>query len=47
MVTVFHNDPPWILLYLQPNFYGVSNRIDWTPRADENIWTFDAALASS
>jgi peptide/nickel transport system substrate-binding protein len=47
MVTVFHNDPPWILLYLQPNFYGVSNRIDWQPRADENIWTFDAALAAT
>ncbi len=28
-------------LYLQYNIYGVSNRINWTPRADERIWIFD------
>ena len=25
------------MLYFQPDFYGVSNRIDWTPRRDEEI----------
>jgi peptide/nickel transport system substrate-binding protein len=42
MLQVFHDDPPWILLYLQPNFYGVSNRIEWQPRRDEFVLTFDA-----
>ncbi|MEZ4831128.1 MAG: ABC transporter substrate-binding protein [Caldilineaceae bacterium] len=25
MLEIFYNDPPWLLLYFQPDFYGVSN----------------------
>lgn len=41
MLEIFHEDAPWIFLYFQPDFYGVSNRIDWQPRPDERImgWT--------
>jgi peptide/nickel transport system substrate-binding protein len=44
MLEVFYNDPPWLLLYMQPDFYGVSNRLDWQPRRDERVITFNAGL---
>jgi peptide/nickel transport system substrate-binding protein len=37
MLEIFYNDPPWLLLYFQPDFYGVSNGVDWDPRRDEHI----------
>jgi peptide/nickel transport system substrate-binding protein len=45
MLEVFYNDPPWLLLYFQPDFYGVSNRIAWDARRDEQIIVYSAALA--
>jgi peptide/nickel transport system substrate-binding protein len=44
MLEVFYNDPPWLLLYFQPDFYGVSNRIDWQARRDEQVVVNDASL---
>ncbi|WP_343420974.1 ABC transporter substrate-binding protein [Candidatus Flexifilum breve] len=44
MLEVFYNDPPWLLLYFQPDFYGVSSRIDWQARRDEQIVVYGAAL---
>lgn len=44
MLEVFYNDPPWLMMYFQPDFYGVSNRLDWTPRRDEVIDVVGAAL---
>lgn len=32
---VMYNDPPWLFLYFQPDFYGVGNSVDWSPRRDE------------
>ncbi|WP_116133429.1 ABC transporter substrate-binding protein [Tropicimonas sp. IMCC34043] len=46
MLKVFHDDGPWLLMYFQPDFYGVSNRIDWTARRDEVVELFDAKLAA-
>ncbi len=37
MLQVFHDDGPWLLLYFQPDFYGVSNRLNWQARRDERI----------
>lgn len=37
MLHEFHDGAPWLMLYFQPNVYGVSNRIHWTPRSDEII----------
>jgi len=45
MLEVFHEEAPWLMLYFQPDFYGVSNRLDWTPRRDEEIDLFYAKLA--
>ena len=44
MLEIFYNDPPWLLLYMQPDFYGVSERLDWQPRRDQFLWTFNATL---
>lgn len=44
MLEVFYNDPPWIMLYFQPDFYGVSERIDWQPRRDEKIRVSSAVV---
>ena len=44
MLQVFYDDGPWLHLYFQPDFYGVSNRIDWNARRDERVLLFDARL---
>ncbi|MGP1395980.1 MAG: ABC transporter substrate-binding protein [Inquilinaceae bacterium] len=44
MLQVFYDDGPWLHLYFQPDFYGVSNRIDWTARPDEKVYLFEASL---
>ncbi|NIW37508.1 MAG: ABC transporter substrate-binding protein, partial [Gemmatimonadetes bacterium] len=44
MLQVFYDDGPWLHLYFQPDFYGVSNRIAWTARHDERVHLFDAGF---
>jgi peptide/nickel transport system substrate-binding protein len=44
MQEVFYNDPPWLFLYFQPDFYGVSNRIDWHARRDEQVIVYNATV---
>ena len=44
MLQVFYDDGPWLHLYFQPDFYGVSNRIEWTARRDERVHVFEAGL---
>ena len=44
MLTLFHTQSPWLMLYMQPNFYGVSNRINWQPRRDGEVWVNTATL---
>ena len=44
MLEVFYDDGPWLHMYFQPDFYGVSNRIQWTARRDEYIEIFEATL---
>jgi peptide/nickel transport system substrate-binding protein len=38
------DDAPLIFIWLQADFYGVSERLDWTPRADTRIMMFSAKL---
>ena len=35
---------PWIFLWGQHDLYGVSNRLDWEPRADEQYYLFEAKV---
>jgi peptide/nickel transport system substrate-binding protein len=44
MLAVFYNDPPWLMMYFQPDFYGASNRLDWQARRDEKIYIDEARL---
>jgi peptide/nickel transport system substrate-binding protein len=44
MLKVFYDDGPWLHMYFQPDFYGVSNRLNWTARPDEKVYLFNAAL---
>ncbi|MDP3486374.1 MAG: ABC transporter substrate-binding protein, partial [Bacillota bacterium] len=37
-----HDDAAWVPLYQQSDIYGVSNRIQWTPRSDEFIQIYNA-----
>ena len=44
MLQVFYDDGPWLHLYFQPDFYGVGNRVDWSPRPDEKVYLLSAGL---
>jgi peptide/nickel transport system substrate-binding protein len=44
MLQVFYDDGPWLHLYFQPDFYGVSSRIEWKARPDERVYAFEARL---
>jgi len=35
---------PWIFLWEQHDLYGVGNRLEWEPRADEQFYLFDAKI---
>jgi peptide/nickel transport system substrate-binding protein len=37
MWAIAYDDPPWIYIWHQVDFYGVSKRIIWEARADERI----------
>lgn len=44
MQEIVHEEAPWIFLHIQPDVYGVSERLDWEPRPDELIHLWDASL---
>jgi peptide/nickel transport system substrate-binding protein len=44
MLQVFYDKGPWLLMYFQPDFYGVSNRLEWQARRDEKIDILGAKL---
>jgi peptide/nickel transport system substrate-binding protein len=39
-----HEEVPLIFLYFQVDYYGASNRMDWTPEPNERIYIYRAAL---
>ena len=44
MLQVFYDDAPWLMMYFQPDFYGVSNRVNWEARRDEKVLVSEATL---
>lgn len=42
-LNILHDATPWLMLYQQMDIYGVSERVNWTPRADEAIILYDAS----
>lgn len=45
MWAIAYDDPPWIYVWHQVDFYGVSKRIAWDSRADERIRMTEAKPA--
>lgn len=35
---------PWIFLWQNHDIYGVSRRVDWEPRPDQNFYLFEAKI---
>ena len=44
MWAIAYEDPPWIYVWHQVDFYGVSKRLEWEARADERIRMTEAKL---
>jgi len=47
MLKIFYDRGPWLLMYFQPDFYGVSDRITWSARRDERIDVTTATVNGS
>ena len=39
-----HDEAPWVFLWQQHDLYGVANWIEWSPRADEKVWMYEAKV---
>ncbi len=44
MLEIFYERGPWLLLYFQPDLYGVSHRITWHGRRDERLLVNDVVV---
>jgi peptide/nickel transport system substrate-binding protein len=38
------DEAPWVFLWQQHDLYGVTGQIEWTPRADEKVWMYEAKV---
>ncbi|HEV8615221.1 MAG TPA: ABC transporter substrate-binding protein [Methylomirabilota bacterium] len=43
---MIHDEAPWVPLWQQHDLYGVAQTVDWTPRADEKVWIYDAKIVA-
>jgi len=41
-----HAEAPWVFLWQQHDLYGVASWIEWTPRADEKVWMYEAKVVA-
>jgi peptide/nickel transport system substrate-binding protein len=41
---ILHDEAPWVFLWQQHDLYGVASHVEWTPRADEKVWMYDAKV---
>lgn len=45
--SIAYDEAPWICLWRQYDFYGVSQSLDWTPRRDGLVYLYEPATAPS
>jgi peptide/nickel transport system substrate-binding protein len=45
--TIAYDEAPWIWLWRQYDFYGVSQSLDWTPRRDGLVYLYKSTAASA
>jgi peptide/nickel transport system substrate-binding protein len=41
---LLHEEAPWVFLWQQHDLYGVTSHVEWTPRADEKVWMYEAKV---
>jgi peptide/nickel transport system substrate-binding protein len=41
---MIRDEAPWVPLWQQHDLYGVAQSVEWTPRADEKVWMYDAKI---
>ena len=40
------DEVPWVFLWQQRDLHGVASWIEWSPRADEKVWMYEAKVAA-
>jgi peptide/nickel transport system substrate-binding protein len=43
---VIREEAPWVFLWQQHDLYGVANHVEWSPRADEKVWMYEAKIVA-
>jgi len=43
---LIHDEAPWVFLWQQHDLYGVANHVEWSPRADEKVWMYEAKIVA-
>ena len=43
---IMYDEAPYLPLFQLAEAYGISNRVEWTPRADEMVWAHQMAFKS-
>jgi peptide/nickel transport system substrate-binding protein len=43
---LIRDEAPWVPLWQQHDLYGVATTVEWTPRADEKVWMYDAKVVA-
>jgi peptide/nickel transport system substrate-binding protein len=41
-----HEEAAWVPLWQQHDLYGVAQSVEWTPRADEKVWMYEAKVVA-
>jgi peptide/nickel transport system substrate-binding protein len=41
---LIRDEAPWVFLWQQHDLYGVAGHVEWTPRADEKVWMYEAKI---
>lgn len=45
--SIAYDEAPWIWLWRQYDFYGISQSLDWTPRRDGLVYLYEPAVVPS
>jgi peptide/nickel transport system substrate-binding protein len=43
---LIRDEAPWVPLWQQHDLYGVASHVEWTPRADEKVWMYEAKIVA-
>ena len=46
VAQMIRDEAPWVPLWQQHDLYGVAQSVEWTPRADEKVWMYDAKIVA-